>query len=163
MDAGSFERGTWGEIVPAYLGDQGCQAALGEMRAALFQKYGKELQIPDDDREFDSLLLQAMRYVQKNRLRRILEDGEFVLRLSPSETALREAILTGRLVSLLPYGLAEEPESFAPVFQRIAGRRWRVGLDEYGQKEEFDEESPVDALARAQELCEQWLSEPRGV
>jgi hypothetical protein len=147
-----FTLGPFGEVIPPPLVD-------GVTAEEAWQQAGLGPRPPGmGDAEFGGLAAMAL---QQKRLAEAL-----VGRASaPDARALYEAVTRrGQPLSLRPLGMEQESyRTFAPVLQRVARDRWRVGVQSHGKTQEIFAADPAQALDRARELYVQWAEEENGI
>jgi hypothetical protein len=148
-----FTVGPFGEIIPPPLVDgltaeeAWQQAGLGELPPGL------------SEAEIGGLAAMAL---QQKRLAEALSGRAAG---SPEAHALYEAVVRrGRRLSLRPLGREQEScRTFAPVLQRLARDRWRIGVEGQGRTQELFAADALQALGKARELYVRWASEERSV
>ena len=149
------KRGPYGEILPPPLvGGVAPEEALARL-VADNAEMGVEVSVPGKGRALEGMYNVALVYVHQLRLREALAGR---LPDDPDAEALRRAVMEEReLLSLRPPGLEHLVfTTFAPVLRHLGDGRWRVGLPDHGQVEEFEEDDPGRAVERAQALYVAW-------
>jgi hypothetical protein len=146
-----FTLGPFGEIIPPPLVD-GLTAEEAWQQAGLGEP-------PPGLSEEERGGLAAMAW-QQERLAEALSGRSS----APEARALYEAVTRrGRALSLRPPGMEQESyRTFAPVLQRIARDRWRIGVEGKGYTREIFAADAAQALSKARELYVRWANEERG-